>query len=70
MAGCWFGQRVDMIGCAIILGVGLTATLVNDPDTVALVGLALTFTMQFLSLLQVRSLLFQLHNVLRTAFFS
>ena len=53
MAGCWFGQRVDTIGSGIVLGVGLAATLINDPNAVALVGLALTFTLQFMSLLQV-----------------
>ena len=53
LAGCWFGERVDTIGAFIVLGVGLIATLVNDPDTTALVGLALTFTLQFMSLLQV-----------------
>ena len=53
ISGNWFGLRCDMVGSAISLGVGLLAmTSAGTGAGVAFVGLALSFAIQFTSLLQ------------------
>ena len=52
--GCWFGIHVDFLGALIVLGVSSFAVLNVGASTAgnSLVGVALTFALQFTSLLQ------------------
>ena len=52
--GCWFGIHVDFLGALIVLGVSAFAVLNVGSSTAgnSLVGVALTFALQFTSLLQ------------------
>ena len=52
--GCWFGIHVDFLGALVVLGVSFfaVADVGNSTAEKSFVGVALTFALQFTSLLQ------------------